>query len=102
MRGFIALLVVLALLVLGAAHHISTPEELLDELGEIPGINVTQINETAYMVLGSVQSSDADDLLNHHSKLLGINVTQINETAYLLVLQPAGNTSAAPSGSLAT
>jgi hypothetical protein len=39
---------ILALLVLGAAQA-STPEELLDELGKSPGINVTQVNETAVL-----------------------------------------------------
>ena len=27
----------------------STPEELLDELGTAPGINITQVNETTYL-----------------------------------------------------
>ena len=40
---------ILALLVLGMAEA-STLEELLDELGTFPGINVTQVNETSYLL----------------------------------------------------
>ena len=50
---------VLALLVPGVVQT-STPEELLDELGRSPGVNVTQVNETAYLfVLLHVGDSSA-------------------------------------------
>jgi len=39
---------ILALLVLGAAQA-STPEELLDELGAVPGIEVMKINEASHI-----------------------------------------------------
>ena len=50
---------ILALLVPWVAQA-STPEQLLDELGKSPGINVTQVNETSYLfVLQPTEDSSA-------------------------------------------
>lgn len=101
-KGILELSIFLALLGLVSAQA-STPEELLGELEAIPGINITQVNVTTYMVMGAVQASEAGAILNQLGELPGINVTQVNDTAYAFVMKPAGNLSAAPCcGSLTT
>jgi hypothetical protein len=67
MRGSLALrrripelLVFLALLILVSAQA-STPEELLDELGAIPGISIAQMNDTAWMLVISPNSCCTND-----------------------------------------
>ena len=87
--------VFLMLLVPGMAHDPSTAYELLDEPRAFPGIDIVQVNDTAFMVLGLAQPSVAGGFLNLIGDLPGVRREQVNDTTYLFVLQPAGNLSAA-------
>ena len=72
-----ALLIPLALLVPGMAQEPFSPYELLNEPGEFPGIDIVQVNDTAFMVLGLAQPSVAGGILNLIGDLPGVRREQL-------------------------
>jgi hypothetical protein len=83
---------ILALLAVPEEAQAYTSEQLSDMLWSVPDVNVTQVNETTYMVLGATQESEADDLLNRLGERPDVNVTRVNGTACLFILQPTEKT----------